>query len=305
MAPRRPSPLPELRYLSAFAELAADVHFGRTARRLGITQPSLSQQIARLEDMLGAQLVDRSTRPLALTNAGRDLADAVAGPLARIAGAVGRLRVSEGDRTLRIALPRTQLRRHRPVRDFIDRMAGELPGWQIEIVERLGRQSIDALADGSVDVAVAYSPVYGDGLRVSPLFMDQPVTLMRADHPLADLREVELAAFRSTPLVTWASASVPGLMDAVFAACDRLGFRPSLVEVDPRPGELLRELRDGTGVGIIARAWAENAVMDGTFVTRPLSKPSFTISGVVVWRAGGRAAVRAALAACVDEPGGA
>ncbi len=290
----------ELRYLTAFSTLAQERHFGRAAQRLGMTQPSLSEQIVRLEAALGVQLVVRTTRPVGLTVAGRELADAITGPLRTIQASVERLRVHDPDRILRLALPRAQFRRHPPIRALMERLRSQLPGWEIAVSELLGSGATEGLRDGVIDVAIAYSPIYGNDLQIEPLFMDMPVLLMPAGHALTSGPEVSLSALDAIPLLTWRSDATPGLMDAFFAACERHDVHPQVVEIDPAPGALARSLAAGVGVAVVARAWADNALLGAGFAIRPLRQPSFALSGVVVWSTTGRPAVLAALASSLD-----
>lgn len=260
--------------------LAQELHFGRTARRLGITQPSLSQQIARLESDLGVTLVDRSVRPIQLTPAGADLVDRIASPLATVDQAVRDIRVADDDRRMRLAVPRTPMQRHPPIRRLIERLFGALPGWNIDIAPMLGAEAVDRLTDGTVDAAVIYAPVYGDGIVTHPLFMDTPDVLMHRDHPLASSDFVPMTALRDHPVVTWGTDSHPGLTDGLWIACDRLGFTPTLMEVDSAQGAMADALAAGDRVAIIAHAWSSSAVLP-PLVARPLREPAIALAAVV------------------------
>ncbi|HRC07613.1 MAG TPA: LysR substrate-binding domain-containing protein [Miltoncostaeales bacterium] len=291
----------ELRYLTAFVALAEERHFGRAAQRLGVSQPSLSEQIARLEDALGVQLLERGMRPIGLSAAGEDLLAGIAHPMRTITETVDRLRVGDPDRVLRLAVPRAPYRLHPPVRALVDDLRSQLPGWEVEVSELLGSSATDALREGLVDLVIAYAPVYGEELRFEPLFMDQPMVLMRTDHPLADNAEVPLAALDGMPLLTWSEDSAPGLMDAFFSSCGRYGVRPDVVEVAPTPGELAKELHRGRGVAIVAAAWADNALFGTELTVLPLRQPATVITGVVVWSESGRPTVVSALTSCLAQ----
>lgn len=291
----------ELRYLTAFLALAEERHFGRAAQRLGVSQPSLSEQIARLEAALGVQLLDRGMRPIGLSPAGDQLLSGISRPMRRITETVERLRVGDPDRILRLAVPRAAYRLHPPVRALMDALRARLPGWEVDVSELLGSSATDALRDGLVDLAIVYAPVYGEGLRFEPLFMDQPMVVMRTDHPLAGNAEVPLAALDGTPLLTWSEDAAPGLMDAFFASCGRYGVRPDVVEVAPTPGELAKQLHRGRGVAIVAGVWADNTLLGTGLTVLPLRQPATVITGVVVWSDAGRPTVVSAIRSWVSR----
>lgn len=290
----------ELTRLQMLVALGDERHFGRAAARLGITQPSLSQQIARLESDLGVTLVDRSVRPVQLTPAGAQLVGAVAPALREVDDAVRAIRVASEDRTVCLAVPRIQLQRHPPIRALIDGLRTALPGWQIDIYPMLGAEAAARLRDGMLDAAVIYAPVYGDGVIARPLFMDTPDVLLHRDHPLAVHDRVTLKQIRDHTILTWESDGQPGLIDMFTLACRRFDFTPAFVEVDARPGALAAALEEQRGVAIIAHAWSQWAVLP-SLVARPLREPAIALSGVVAHVDTIRPAVARALEHALDD----
>jgi DNA-binding transcriptional LysR family regulator len=85
----------ELRDLRAFEALATELHFGRAAARLGVSQPTLSRHVRRLEDDLGVVLADRTSRSVSLTDAGRALATTLPAALRQLDRAIAAAR--DGD----------------------------------------------------------------------------------------------------------------------------------------------------------------------------------------------------------------
>jgi DNA-binding transcriptional LysR family regulator len=125
--------------------------------------------------------------------------------------------------------------------------------------------------------------------------MDQPMVLMRADHPLASGTEVDVAQLRDAVMLIWNQEATRGLMDAFFSVCDRHGFRPTVQEVATTPGALATELDRGAGVAIVARAWASNAILGKNLVSLPLRQPALALAGVVAWSKDGRPTVVSAV----------
>ncbi|MFD0308706.1 LysR family transcriptional regulator [Streptomyces sp. NPDC127119] len=181
----------ELRTLRYFVAVAEELHFGRAATRLHMSQPPLSRAIRRLESELGAALFDRSSAGVALTPAGallldeaRDLldrADRIRERVAAAAGAalltVGILGDSTDPGALRLAAAHRRLHPHVEVRvretDLTDPTCG--------------------LRAGAVDIALTRGPFDETGLAVRELRADPVGALLRADDPLARRESLKLA----------------------------------------------------------------------------------------------------------------
>ncbi len=302
--------LRRLRYLVA---LAAERNYGRAAATLGIAQPSLSQAIARLEAEVGVRLVDRDVRPVALTAAGDALVRGTAPALARIDAAVSDARAAAGaGRPFRLGLPRREYARHPVVARLVAGIRARLPGSRVELLPVLTGQAVEALTGGTLDAAVVYSPVTGEGIDVVPLFPDSPVVIMPPGHRLAARAGITLAELEGETLVTWSADVLPGLFETVATACRRAGFEPRVAEAPEEPGALGGMVADGVGVAIVSRVWAEawsgprpEATPAPAFVARPLVNPRFVLSVVLAWRADADGDPARALAAAAGEVTGA
>jgi len=238
----------QLRYLLA---LAHDLHFGRAATRLGIAQPTLSQEIGKLERELGLSLFHRTTRGVALSDAG----SALLAPAAEAVAAIGRVtataqahaRAEQG--LLRVGfVPATSTEL---LPEVSRRFRAEHPGARLDLVEYGPDEPSAGLADGSVDVAFLWPPVTVDGLRTAVLATIPRVAVLPSGHRLAgrtglSIHELEQDPFvrldtsdqahadfwvarterRHPPVAGPASRSVDGLV-ALVAAGGGVGLAPA------------------------------------------------------------------------------
>jgi DNA-binding transcriptional LysR family regulator len=216
----------ELRQLHYFVILAEELHFGRAADRLHIVQPAVSQQLRRLEAELGVTLVDRSTRRVVLTDAGRRFLPearavlaaaeharaAVARPAA--AGAALRLGTSTG---LGERLPR-----------LLAELERRAPGRTVEMVRVAAAARLRQVVDGTLDAALVRGMTSHPGLRLEPVWTDAIAVALPAGHPTAASADLTLAALADLPLRLPAREANPPLFDLITGACRRAGFEPRL-----------------------------------------------------------------------------
>lgn len=219
----------ELRHLRSFAVLAEERHFGRAAARLHIAQPALSQQLQQLEREVGVRLVDRSSRRVELTEAGRLLlgrAHDVLDTLGRTTEELGLLAEGRLGRVV-VGLVGTA------TYDVLPRLAREARARLPEVVldlhgEALAPDLRTRVREGGLDLAVL-RPGEDDealGLLVEPLRTEPLVALLPAGHPAAASGSVALAALREDAFVVHPSGGRSSLHAVVLGACERAGFRP-------------------------------------------------------------------------------
>lgn len=246
-------PIPMLQY---FCVLAEELHFGRAAGRLGIATPSLSQQIARLEDRLGARLLERTPRRVALTAAGRELL-----PLAREVRRTHRAvldwsaerRAGEGP-VLRVGLVATGA--GLLTTTILGAVLTRMPSIRLEM-RRLGFFDVaDELLRGAVDVAFAPAPLpLPPAVQAREITREDRVLVVRRDHRLAGRREVGIAETDDEVFVAPASGD-PSVVDWWVVDPRPSGRRPKRGPVADDIEGILELVAAGTGVNIAAASAA-------------------------------------------------
>ncbi|MEV0533072.1 LysR family transcriptional regulator [Kitasatospora sp. NPDC050463] len=188
--------------IEAFLALAQELHFGRTAERLGVTTGRISQVIGKLERRIGARLFERTSRTVRLTAIGQrlveDLTPLVAGIEESVRRAVdagrgvtGELRVAFlGEWTATVLLKAVKV------------FTGRHPGCRVDVREVQLFNSRASLLDGSVDLLIAAFPF--DGMARGPaLISERRVLAVAAGHPLAGAGSVSLEVLADHPVVQY------------------------------------------------------------------------------------------------------
>jgi DNA-binding transcriptional LysR family regulator len=191
----------EMRHLRALLAVAEELNFTRAAERLDLTQQALSGQIRQLEERVGTRLVDRDSRHVALTPAGKALFEQ-AGPLlaqaeyavtaARAAGAGGRRL------TIGYIAPLTR----RMVAPALHRFEQARPDVELIIHFADFLDPLGGLRDGPADVAILYGEFEHTGIELRPLFREPRGVVLPAGHALArQSNPVTIEQFVAEPIV--------------------------------------------------------------------------------------------------------
>ena len=190
--------LNQLRYFVAVAELAS---FTKAAARCSVSQPSLSQQIQKLERELGQQLLDRFGRRIKLTEAGEAFYDRATVALDAIDDA--RTSVQNGQEwqtgTLSIGAIHTVAPYLLP--DIVQRLTKRFPQAQVTVKEQLTDELIADCLGGELDVAIVALPIAEQRLRTEPLFTERLVAVVPAKNALAKQKQLALRDVTSQPFV--------------------------------------------------------------------------------------------------------
>ncbi|MGE3275708.1 MAG: LysR substrate-binding domain-containing protein [Vicinamibacterales bacterium] len=241
----------ELRHLRYFRVVAEELHFGRAATRLAVSQPSLSVQIRHLEDIVGATLLERHTRHVELTDAGhalmdastrvlRDVAEAVEQTRRAAAGEVGVLRIGFGPTLMLSNLAQV-------IRSYRHRH----PRVRLELRELAAAEQQDALVRGDLDIGFVRGPEAHPGLHVE-LFAREPLVIaVSRDHPKARARRLPLSALAEEPWVLFPRVIAPEFHDQVLRLCRDAGFTPRVVQESREVHTTVGLVGAGIGVTIV------------------------------------------------------
>lgn len=241
----------ELRHLRYFCAVAEELHFGRAAARLGLSQPPLSLQIRQLEEMVGARLFDRHSRSVALTDAGRalnesarrilrDVDTAMAAARQAGSGEVGELRVAFAP-TLMLSTFADMIRRYR----------ARHPGVRLDLRELPSAEQTAALLRGDIDIGFAREAGPDARLNVEPIAREPLMIALNRDHPRARQARVPVAALANDPWVLFPRAIAPLLHDHVLRLCQEAGFVPRVAQESRETYTTVGLVGAGVGVTIV------------------------------------------------------
>jgi DNA-binding transcriptional LysR family regulator len=185
----------ELRDIEIFLTLAEELHFGRTAQRLHVSQARVSQAISQQERRLGGTLFDRSNRrQIHLTALGRQLRDDLRPVYAGLRDSLERARLAARGITHVLQVGMLPINTY-DLRPFWDTFRARHPEWQLRLQQAPFIEPFAGLRRGEIDVLVAWLPVEEPDLTVGPtLFAEPRVLAVPTDHDLTRRTSISLEA---------------------------------------------------------------------------------------------------------------
>ena len=242
---------PEMRLLRYFVTVAEERHFGRAAERLHIAQPPLSQQIQKLERQLGVDLIDRSRRPIELTDAGTALLGearlalthgdrAFAAARRAATGHLGHLHIGALQAAVDGVLSYV-MRAHR--RDY--------PDVKLELTELDTTEQVTQLVEHRLDVGFLRGPVDEPALTIQTLIEDPLAAVVSEDDALAEHERIAPALLRDQPIILWTRGAAPTTYADVVALFRQHEIQPPIVDESPRIQTILALVASGAGIALL------------------------------------------------------
>jgi DNA-binding transcriptional LysR family regulator len=213
----------ELRHLRYLIAVAEELHFGRAAIRLNISQPPLSQQIRQLEEELGIQLFCRTKREVQLTEAGKRILNEAYTVLGRVdrfekvaaqagSGEIGHLSVGVpgGGNDVLVGTLRE--------------LTENYPGVHVELQYMNTGRQIESLREGRIDVAFLHSPAREAELVIETVKRERLWLAMPKGHPLERRPRIAISLLKGLPMIFFPRRVSPGLHDLITTMCRNEGF---------------------------------------------------------------------------------
>jgi DNA-binding transcriptional LysR family regulator len=274
----------ELRHLRYFVVLAQELHFGRAASRLSISQPPLSVAIRQLEESVGARLFDRNSKEVRLTPAGQTLERSARLLLRQADEAALEARdVSEGSAgRLRIGFVGAMLYRGLP--QALVRFQAAHPGVRVALSELNSLQQITELMQDRLDVGFVHNSRMPPELLRTLVISEPFVACVPADHPLARRRSVAVESLRDQPFVLFSREASPDYHERILGICARAGFRPEVRHEVRHWLSVVSLVSQGMGVALVPNALRGTGLSGAAF--RPLQEEAERSEAFSVWRDG-------------------
>ena len=269
--------------LRAFVETVDAGTISRAARHLGISQPSLTAQIQRLEKHLGVPLFDRNGRGVTLTDAGRALYPRARSILDEVRSTEGAIRREGAEQAGTLSVGAIPTVAPYVIPAALQRLRASHATTRVELREDYSAVLAKLMLDGALDVVIAALPYGFEHLDTEPLGIDALVVAVPAQHASARAGRITLAQLRDAPAVTLDPAHCLGEQVAGF--CSSRQVSPSVVCRSAQLATVFELVGAGVGLSIVpAMAAARHNTPQCAYV--PLAEHALQREIVAVWRRG-------------------
>ncbi|MFD3259816.1 LysR substrate-binding domain-containing protein [Paenibacillus lentus] len=271
----------ELRQLEYFMAVCHELHFTRAAEKLGIAQPSLSQQIRLLEHEIGTPLFDRIGKKTVITEAGKTLLHHsynVFHELSQARAAIseiqglkrGSLKIGALLTVVNYLLPPTVIGFHR-----------SYPNVELSVLGLRTGDIYNGLLQNELDLGIVYLPMEHDDLETIPLYKENLALALPADHPLTQESFVTLDILKETPSVLLPSTYF--LRQLINEQCRALAFAPQPIMEMTTMESIINMVAQGLGVTILPKGYLDY-ISHPHIRTIPIQNPVPTTQIGVVYR---------------------
>ncbi|MFG6449484.1 LysR family transcriptional regulator [Roseateles sp. BYS180W] len=285
----------ELRHLRYFLALAEELHFGRAAQRLAMSQPPLSVALQQLEAAVGARLLDRDSKGVRLTPAGVSFRASAQALLMGFEEACAQAReVESGERgRLRLGFVGSTMLHGLP--DWLQAFQASHPRVEVVLVELNSQDQIAALLQEELDLALLHTDRLPPTLASQPLYDEPFMACLPDTHPAARKRSVALASLSDQPFILFSRRGSPDYHAHIIEMCRQQGFYPRLQHEGRHWLSVVSLVARGLGVSIVPAAFRDAGIQGAVF--KPLAETVERSRVFAAWRRDAAPALRDAFLA--------
>ncbi len=272
----------EFRQLRYFVTVAQELHFGRAAERLDITQPALSKQIRVLEQELGIQLLSRTKRTVGLTPAGQAFStqarqllkqaeEAIALAQRTARGEVGTLTIGFTPTATYTILPKA-----------ITSFRSRFPQVELNMRELSTEGQVTALNQSQIDLGFLHPPIDARGLELYPILSEEFVVVLPKEHRLHQKKSLSLRDLATESFILHSRSEGPFLYDEFFKLCRQAGFPPKIAqETDSHQSRICLV---AAGIGITFIPAGLPILGSENLICKPLEDLPIKLEFAAAWR---------------------
>jgi DNA-binding transcriptional LysR family regulator len=201
----------DLRRLKCFIAVAEDLHFGRAAERVHLSQPAVSLQIKSLEDELGVQLFSRTNRRVSLTHAGAVFFNEAKGLLEHTEAVLNSIRELDSEGPDKLIIGSTAPAIYSLAPAIVTALREYLPGTEVRMSVLSTEQQGEALLDGKIHAGLVHPPMSHKTISLLPVGSAKIVLALSARHPLAACKSLSFSSLRDEKLGGFKSEAQQGV----------------------------------------------------------------------------------------------
>ena len=273
----------ELSQLRCFVAVAEELHFGRAAQRLNMTQPPLSRQVQLLERILGVVLLDRTSRSVRLTPAGRTFL-IEAKRILRLAesAALATRRIATGEAG-RVAIGFTAASGYSFLPNLINLARTRLPNVDLALRELVSGEQAEALLTGRIDLGLVRPPLTRPEFDKVRVMTEPLVAALPAGDPRLAKDTITLADFDAAPMVMYAPEGAGYFHNMLSGMFDEAGVSPQYVQHMAQIHSILALVHAGIGAAVVPQA-AMRLHFEGVEFRPLATTPANPVELLVAWR---------------------
>ena len=273
----------DLKLLRFFVVLSEELHFGRAARRMHMTQPPLSKAIKQLEEELGLKLFERDSKHVVLTPVGQVMLARARETLLHARNTAAFARSIAAGLTGRIEVGFTAVMLYRGLGKVMERFRADYPHIEVSFTETVSQRQIELVKSGSLDAGFINSPLAPPGVESLGVCLERYVACIPARHPMATSRRISLAALRDEPFLVFARDASHAYHDQVMSMCADVGFQPRTRQYSGQILTLVALVAAGFGVTVVPES-VQDAGMKGVAYV-PIAGADVQPTAFLIWDA--------------------